>query len=273
MKIRLVVCDVDGTLVRHDKDITRCQRRSDEAAEGRRRRDDADSARPMSGILWLADALALDGPFGAFNGGTLFDARGAVIGEPERLAPEVARRIFSILDEAQVDVWLFAHERWHARDDRNRHVPSEKLSAALEPTIRSDLENLCDAADKIVGVSDDAALLRRLVLAADFARHGEEVQDADRARSDWVHVDLVMKVNPGFGDQVFRPDLLPKIAALRARCNERGLALHIEVDGGQGPESVHRTVDAGGDVIVAGSAIFGALNYGEAIARMRAAAR
>ncbi|KWT91609.1 MULTISPECIES: HAD hydrolase family protein [unclassified Variovorax] len=124
------------------------------------------------------------------------DAHGAVIGEPERLAPEVTRRILSILDEAEVDVWLFAHERWHARDDRNPHVPREKLSAALEPTIRSDLENLCDVADKIVGVSDDAALLMRLEAAMQQATQGE----ATGALSQPYFLDATaLKANKGDG--------------------------------------------------------------------------
>jgi len=196
MKIHLVVCDVDGTLVRHDKTLP------DANVEAAKRLKAAGiamtliSARPMSGIRWLADALELDGPFGAFNGGTLFDARGAVIGQPERLAPEVALRILSILDEARVDVWLFAHERWHARDDRNLHVPREKLSAALEPTLRGDLETLCGAADKIVGVSDDAALLKRLEAAMQQATQGE----ATVALSQPYFLDATaLKANKGDG--------------------------------------------------------------------------
>jgi Cof subfamily protein (haloacid dehalogenase superfamily) len=170
--VRLVVCDIDGTLVRHDKSLP------DANVAAARRLTTAGiamtliSARPMSGMLWLADALELDGPFGAFNGGTLFDRKG-VIGRPERLAPEVALRILSILDEARIDVWLFAHERWHARDADNPHVPRERLSAGLEPTLRGDLENLCGAADKIVGISDDAALLKRLASQVQQATQGE----------------------------------------------------------------------------------------------------
>jgi hypothetical protein len=171
--VRLVVCDIDGTLVRHDKSLSD----ANVAAAARLRAAGIAmtliSARPASGIRWLADALGLGGPFGAFNGGTLFDASG-VIGKPERLAPEVARRILSLLDEAGVDAWLFADDRWYARDAKNPHVPREKLSASLEPTLRDDLAALCAApVDKIVGVSDDAALLRRLESRMQEATRGQ----------------------------------------------------------------------------------------------------
>ncbi len=84
-----------------------------------------------------------------------------------------------------------------------------------------------------------------------------------------VDIVLVMTVNPGYGGQTFLPETLPKIAALRALCNARNLHPHIEVDGGQDAETVRRVVDAGADVIVAGTAIFGAPDYAVAIASMR----
>ena len=87
-----------------------------------------------------------------------------------------------------------------------------------------------------------------------------------------VDIVLVMTVNPGFAGQAFLPEMLPKIEALRALCDARGLAPHIEVDGGQDVKNVQRSVQAGADVIVAGSAIFGADNYANAISAIRHAA-
>ncbi len=84
-----------------------------------------------------------------------------------------------------------------------------------------------------------------------------------------VDIVLVMTVNPGFGGQAFLPEMLPKIAALRARCNERGLSPHIEVDGGQDQITARAAIEAGGDVIVAGTAIFGTDDYAAAIAAIR----
>ncbi len=169
--IRLVVCDIDGTLVRHDKSLPNANILAARQLTASGIRMSLISARPMSGMLWLADELELDGPFGAFNGGTLFNRTG-VIGQPQRLAPEVARTILSMLDKAGVDAWLFAHERWYARNADNPHVPREKLSSGLEPTLRDDFDALCSEVDKIVGVSDDKVLLQQLESAMQQATQG-----------------------------------------------------------------------------------------------------
>jgi ribulose-phosphate 3-epimerase len=80
---------------------------------------------------------------------------------------------------------------------------------------------------------------------------------------------LVMTVNPGFGGQAFLPEMLPKIRALRALCESRGLEPWIEVDGGQNGANAGQAIAAGADAIVAGSAIFGAPDYARAIAALR----
>ncbi len=85
-------------------------------------------------------------------------------------------------------------------------------------------------------------------------------------------VAIVMTVNPGFGGQAFLPEMLPKIRDLRRMVDARNLDLRIEVDGGINAKTIRGVVEAGADVAVAGSAIFGAPNYRQAIATLRAAA-
>jgi ribulose-phosphate 3-epimerase len=80
---------------------------------------------------------------------------------------------------------------------------------------------------------------------------------------------MVMTVNPGFGGQPFLPETLPKIRALRRLCESKGLDPWIEVDGGQNGENAGLAIAAGANAVVAGSAIFGAKDYGAAIARIR----
>ena len=87
-----------------------------------------------------------------------------------------------------------------------------------------------------------------------------------------VDIVLVMTVNPGFGGQKFLPEMLPKIAALRALCQQRGLHPHIEVDGGLSADTVRQCVTAGADVIVAGTSIFEAADRAAAITALRTAA-
>lgn len=67
---------------------------------------------------------------------------------------------------------------------------------------------------------------------------------------------LIMSVNPGFGGQRFIPYTLEKIRTLRGMLNEAGLTADIEVDGGVSPANVRQVLDAGANVIVAGSAVF-----------------
>ena len=84
---------------------------------------------------------------------------------------------------------------------------------------------------------------------------------------------LLMTVNPGFGGQHFIEAVVPKIRALRAEIERRGLDVDIEVDGGIAPETVATVVEAGANVLVAGSSVFHAPDhdYRSAIAALRRA--
>lgn len=80
---------------------------------------------------------------------------------------------------------------------------------------------------------------------------------------------LVMTVNPGFGGQSFIPSMLPKIAALRAMIDASGRDIRLEVDGGVTAATAPAVLEAGADVLVAGTAVFGAPDYAAAIAAIR----
>jgi ribulose-phosphate 3-epimerase len=80
---------------------------------------------------------------------------------------------------------------------------------------------------------------------------------------------LVMTVNPGFGGQSFIPSCLPKIAFLRREIDRRGLTVELEVDGGVKPDNIGRIAAAGGEVFVAGSAVFNHPDYAATIAALR----
>ena len=67
---------------------------------------------------------------------------------------------------------------------------------------------------------------------------------------------LVMSVNPGFGGQSFIHSQLRKVEAIRERIDKLGKPIHLEVDGGVNAETARLCVDAGADVLVAGSATF-----------------
>jgi ribulose-phosphate 3-epimerase len=80
---------------------------------------------------------------------------------------------------------------------------------------------------------------------------------------------LLMTVNPGFGGQRFIDAVVPKIRALRAEIQRRGLSVDVEVDGGIAPDTVAAVVGAGANVLVAGSAIFEERDYRAAIQALR----
>ena len=73
---------------------------------------------------------------------------------------------------------------------------------------------------------------------------------------DQIDMVLIMSVEPGFGGQKFMPEALDKVRAVRKMAEEKELELDIQVDGGIGTDNVETVLEAGGNVIVAGSAVF-----------------
>ncbi len=84
-----------------------------------------------------------------------------------------------------------------------------------------------------------------------------------------VDLILVMTVEPGFGGQAFMEDQLPKIAEIRRYIDQHNPGCHLEVDGGVDPKTAPRIIEAGADVLVAGSAIYGAPDIEAAIRALR----
>lgn len=84
-----------------------------------------------------------------------------------------------------------------------------------------------------------------------------------------VEMVLVMSVNPGFGGQSFIESTVDRVRRLREMIDARGLSVDIEVDGGINAETARRVVEAGATVLVAGSYVFGAKDYAQAIRSLR----
>ena len=87
---------------------------------------------------------------------------------------------------------------------------------------------------------------------------------------DKVDMILLMSVNPGFGGQKFIPATLDKLRETRALIDESGLDIRLEIDGGVTVNNIREIAEAGADTFVAGSAIYGAGDYQQAIDAMRA---
>ncbi len=86
---------------------------------------------------------------------------------------------------------------------------------------------------------------------------------------DKVDMILLMSVFAGFGGQKFIPETMDKIRFIRQEIDRRGLPTLIEIDGGVGTQNAHELFAAGADVLVAGTAVFGALDPEEAIRQMK----
>ena len=80
---------------------------------------------------------------------------------------------------------------------------------------------------------------------------------------------LVMTVEPGYGGQAFMPEMLEKVRKLRAEAEKRGITLDIQVDGGINPETAKLAVEAGANVLVAGSSVFKSADRRAAIDALR----
>ncbi len=159
--IRLVVSDVDGTLVQTDKSLAP----STIAAVGRLR--DAGiplaivSARPTFGMQWIADELQLRGLLAGFNGGVVAQPDGTVV-ERRLLPPDSARIALDLFARHGVSAWFFTETEWLAQDPDGPRVPLERRTLRGQERIVADYTPYLAQCGKIVGVTDDEPLLARL---------------------------------------------------------------------------------------------------------------
>ena len=119
---------------------------------------------------------------------------------------------------------------------------------------------------------DVAATLRRIREAgceAGLSLRPGTPMEAVEPYLDQIDLLLVMTVEPGFGGQPFMPEMLGKIEAAAAIRVRRGLAFHIQVDGGINAPQAGQCLAAGANVLVAGTSVFGKPDYAEAIRALR----
>ena len=128
--------------------------------------------------------------------------------------------------------------------------------------VESDTEaNLLDAIDKIHAKGKKAGVVLKPKPPA----------EAVLPFLEKVELILVMTVEPGFGGQKFMADQMPKVSALRRMINEKNPACELEVDGGVAPDTCQTCIDAGANVLVAGSAVYKAADIPARIAELRGA--
>jgi len=111
--------------------------------------------------------------------------------------------------------------------------------------------------------------IRALGIEVGIAVHPDTPVDSVRTYLKDVDLILMMSVRPGFGGQKFIPEVLSKIEDVRQEVERHGLSAEIEVDGGVNQETVEKVVEAGIDIVVAGSAIFDGVDAPGAAQRLR----
>ena len=194
-RIRLVVSDVDGTLLTKDKILTdgakRAVRKLGEAGIG----FTIVSSRPTIGMSFLIEPLAITLPFGAFNGSSIVDTKLKPV-EQHVIPPAVAQRSLDVLDEFGVDVWLFTNDQWLTRNPDGEYVSHEQRAIRHDPAIIADFTPYLSRACKIVGASSDAPLLARCEAAMQEAVG----RQATAVRSQTYYLDITP---PGYDKGTF----------------------------------------------------------------------
>jgi len=155
--IRLVLSDVDGTLVTNDKAITAGSIAASRALRAAGIGLAVTSSRPAYGLRMLVQPLDLQLPMAGCNGGAWVNPDMSVL-ETHLIDAAAARRTVDFLTEAGLDVWVYTQTQWLVRDAQGAHVERETFILQSPPTVVADFSaaQLADAV-KIVGVSDDHA--------------------------------------------------------------------------------------------------------------------
>lgn len=192
--IRLVLCDVDGTLLTNDKRLTGRAI----AAVGSLRRAGIEfaltSGRPPRGMSMLIEPLALATPLAAFNGGVLARPDLSIISQksvPGKIVPSLV----TLMRSNHLDVWLYSGSNWYVLDENAPHVDRESRTVEFRPTTVESFGQISAPIAKIVGVSDQ----HDDVEAADRAVRQEFGTEVSAARSQPYYLDVTHpEANKGF---------------------------------------------------------------------------
>jgi Cof subfamily protein (haloacid dehalogenase superfamily) len=205
--VRLLVSDIDGTLVTPDKTLTPAAltavHRLQEAGIG----FTVVSSRPARGIAALVRRLDLTLPFAAFNGGSIVAPDGRLL-SAKRLSAGAASTAIALFQARGVEVWGFADDQWLVLALEGPHMEHEHHTVGFEPTLVANFDGVIDRLDKLVAVSDQPDLLADVERAAQLALG----RTANALRSQTYYLDVT------------HPDA-DKGHAVRALCAEIGVPL------------------------------------------------
>jgi Cof subfamily protein (haloacid dehalogenase superfamily) len=153
--IRMVIADVDGTLVTQEKILTK------RAADAVLRLHEAGiefsitSGRPPRGMAMLIDPLKLTQPLAAFNGGVLIEPDLSTVVDQKFLREGVPETVIEVIENHGLDVWVYTDTGWFVRDANAAHVAREQWTVKFPPAVVKTFAGLLGRVAKIVGISDD----------------------------------------------------------------------------------------------------------------------
>jgi Cof subfamily protein (haloacid dehalogenase superfamily) len=153
--IKMVIADVDGTLVTQEKVLTK------RAADAVLRLHDAGiqfsvtSGRPPRGMAMLIEPLKLVQPLAAFNGGVLIQPDLATVVDQNFLPAGVPEQVIEVIEKHGLDVWIYTATDWFVRDVNGAHVAREQWTVKFPPKVVKNFDGLLGRVAKIVGVSDN----------------------------------------------------------------------------------------------------------------------
>ena len=183
--VRLLLADVDGTLVTNDKVLTE---RSIEAVD--RLRDAGimfalTSARPPQGLAMFVEPLKITTPLGALNGALITDVDQRVL-EELTITQDLEPPIADLLGSFGLSVWVYQGADWFVLDANGPHVEHESRTCQCEPTVLESFAGIDHDITKIVGVSDDPVATE----AASTAMHERYGQSVLATRSQTYFIDV-----------------------------------------------------------------------------------
>jgi Cof subfamily protein (haloacid dehalogenase superfamily) len=183
--IRLLLADVDGTLVTQDKVLT------DRAiaAVGRLKQAGilfaVTSGRPPRGMSMLIEPLQLSTPIAAFNGGVFARPDMSVI-EQQVIPDDLTATVIEVLAAHGMSVWVYRGADWFVLDQQGPHVARESWTVRFDPTVVDNFASVSDQVAKVVGVSDDYDAVQKAVDAV-RERFGDHVS-ASRSQPYYADV-------------------------------------------------------------------------------------
>ncbi len=153
-QVKLVLADVDGTLVTREKILTEQARAAVESLRAHGIEFAITSGRPPRGMAMLIKPLALITPIAAFNGGIFIRPDLSLI-EEHVLPSNIVSPVIDLMTAHALDVWIYRGTDWFVRNPYAPHVAREEWTVKFSPTVVSDFSGKMDVVAKIVGVSDD----------------------------------------------------------------------------------------------------------------------